>query len=448
MKSIVPVLWLLLAAPLLAEERPNFVIIMADDLGYSDVSCYRAADAETANNYQTPRIDQLAAEGLRLTDYHSNGPVCSPTRAALVTGRYQQRSGIDGVINADPKVNRDTGLAAEETTFADVLSAAGYRTAIFGKWHLGYEVKFNPVHQGFELFRGYVSGNVDYFSHRDRMGISDWWHNTDLKPEAGYTTHLITRHALEFIRSQRDQPFCLYVAHESVHSPFQGPGDSAIRLGEGEADRTGDKIKRDIPTVYAEMVQAMDTGVGEIVDLLRELQLERKTLVVFISDNGAMNKGNNHPLRGFKGSVWEGGHRVPGIAWQPGKIKPGVSDETVLSMDWFPTMVDLAGAEFHSDKPLDGVSLAGLLYEQRPLAERTLYWRFGQQWAVRRGDWKLISTGPRGKPELYHLGEDISETRDRAADQSALAEELEQQYGAWSAELLLVEPGIEAPIEN
>ena len=428
-----------------AADRPNFVVIMADDLGYADISCYRSEEGETRNDYRTPHIDQLAAEGLRLTDYHSNGAVCSPTRAALLTGRYQQRAGVDGIFNASPDANRDDGMAVSEVTFADVLSAAGYKTALFGKWHLGYAPKFNPVHQGFDLFRGYVSGNVDYVSHLDRMGIEDWWHNDQLQPETGYTTHLITRHTLDFIRANRDQPFCVYVAHESVHNPFQGPNDPAIRVTVGEEDRTGNRISRPVPDVYAEMVIEMDKGVGEIVALLRELQLDRQTLVVFISDNGATREGNNGSLRGYKGSLWEGGHRVPGIAWQPGAIPPGESAETVLSMDWFPTLIELANATWPAGVTLDGVSLTKLLHERHPLPARTLFWKYGNQWAIRRGHLKLVQTKPKVQPELFDLRADLSERRNIAGEHADLARELEEEYGAWSAGILLDREGEDVP---
>ena len=192
---------------------------MADDLGYGDVGCYGS------RRNQTPQIDALARDGMRFTDFHSSGTVCSPTRAGLLTGRYQQRSGIPAVITAAN--HRDVGLPLEEITFAERLKKAGYGTAMFGKWHLGYERRFNPIHQGFEQFRGYVSGNVDYVSHVDQTGIADWWDGDKLVPEQGYSTELITKHAVEYIEQNRERPFCLYVAHEAPHYPYQGPGDKA-----------------------------------------------------------------------------------------------------------------------------------------------------------------------------------------------------------------------------
>ena len=201
------------------EDRPNVIVILADDLGYGDLGSYGN------RQIRTPSLDRLAAEGTRLTDFHSASPVCSPTRAALLTGRYPQRAGIGGVVYAAPQRNRHHGLFQSELTFAEVMRGAGYDTAVVGKWHLGYRKQFNPVRHGFDTFRGYVSGNVDYFSHVDGEGFADWWNNDTKIEEDGYSTHLITRAAVEFVEAQRAGPFCLYIAHEAPHSPFQGPGD-------------------------------------------------------------------------------------------------------------------------------------------------------------------------------------------------------------------------------
>lgn len=205
---------------------PNFVIILADDMGSGDISPYRGS-------IQAPALDRLAAEGMRFSAFYANGPVCTPTRAALLTGRYQQRAGLESALYAQPQhpmQNRGHGLGTNEITFADALRDAGYATGIFGKWHLGYEERYNPVHQGFDRFRGFVSGNVDYFAHVDGAGFYDWWHGDRLVNEPGYVTHLISRASVEFIEENRDRPFALYVAHQAPHFPFQGPGDAPFRL--------------------------------------------------------------------------------------------------------------------------------------------------------------------------------------------------------------------------
>ncbi|MBD3276040.1 MAG: sulfatase-like hydrolase/transferase, partial [Candidatus Marinimicrobia bacterium] len=294
--------------------RPNIIIIMADDLGYGDLSTY-------GGWIETPALDRMAEEGMKFTDYHASAPVCSPTRTALLTGRYQQRAGIPGVVYAGRDNNRHQGLRLHELTFAEVAKEAGYATGVFGKWHVGYQEKFNPVHQGFDEFRGYVSGNVDYFSHIDGIGVHDWWDENEKIHEEGYVTHLINDHSVQFIRDHQDEPFCLYVAHEAPHFPFQGPDDEAIREegNPGREDRDPERVKR----AYTEMVQVMDDGIGQILDTLQELDLAENTFVFFCSDNGALSFGSNGDLRGWKGSLWEGGHRVPAIAWWPGKVEPG-----------------------------------------------------------------------------------------------------------------------------
>ncbi|MFQ5731144.1 MAG: sulfatase-like hydrolase/transferase [Planctomycetaceae bacterium] len=413
-----------------SKGRPNIVLIMADDMGYGDASCY----GNTA--YKTPHIDRLAAGGMRFTDFHSSGPVCSPTRAGLLTGRYQQRAGIPGVINADPKVNRHHGLHPKETTFAELLKPAGYATGIFGKWHLGYRKRFNPVHHGFNRFRGYVSGNVDYISHVDRMGVADWWDGDKLITEKGYSTHLITRHAVAFIRAHRDRPFCLYVAHEAVHAPYQGPKDRAVRApGQG---RIPGATRRDVKAAYREMMTEMDKGVGEIVATLQALKLERKTLVIFFSDNGANRNGSNGRLRGFKGSVWEGGHRVPAVAYWPGTIKPGtLCAQPAISLDLMPTMLELAGAKTPERHKLDGVSLAPVLTGKGEMPKRVLFWEYRRKSAVRQGPWKLV-LGERGlkrKPALFHLVDDPGETTNLAPKHAERVRKLRRLLSAWRTDV-------------
>ena len=423
---------------------PNLVVIMADDMGYADLSCYGN------DRYQTPHIDALAREGLRFTDYHSNGAVCSPTRAALMTGRYQQRSGVDEVVFADPARGKrdDHGLQPTEITFAKLLQAAGYRTALFGKWHLGYAPKFNPRHHGFDEFRGYVSGNVDYRSHRDQADFPDWWRDLALADEPGYSTHLITRHAVRFLEENRGRPFCLYVAHEAPHAPYQGPGDPPVRGPQAQPPVSGAGIGR----AYREMVQEMDQGVGEIIATLRRLNLLENTFVFFCSDNGGTREANNGPLHGFKASVWEGGHRVPAIAWWPARIKAGTTDQTMLTMDVMPTLLEFAHVAVPAALKLDGTSVAGLLTGGRPLPARTLFWGYNQRYAVREGPWKLVVNQPddaakgKGKQKkaagsgatgvaLYHLGNDLGERTNLAAQEPARVQRMQAALAAWQKDV-------------
>ncbi len=413
-----------------AAGNPNIVIILADDMGYGDASCYGNI------RYKTPHIDKLAAGGLRFTDFHSNGAVCSPTRAALLTGRYQQRAGIPGVVYADPKrVQHYQGLQDVELTFAESMAKAGYATAIMGKWHLGYHKPYNPVRHGFNLFRGYVSGNVDFQSHIDGAGKFDWWHNDKLdRDDKGYTTHLITKHAVSFIEAHKDQPFVLYIAHEAPHYPYQGPNDPPLRV-EGKSGQRGglwnDRAPKHVPKAYREMMVEMDKGVGDVVAALERAGIADNTLVFFFSDNGATRDGSNGVLRGTKGSLWEGGHRVPAIAYWPGRIKAGMTtDQLAIGMDLMPTMLDLAGVAPPTQRPLDGVSLKPVLLEGKQLGNRKLFWQHGANTAMRDGQWKLIRTA-KGKPQLFDLSNDLSEKTDLSGKQNKRANGMLREIRTW-----------------
>lgn len=410
-----------------AAERPNFVVIMADDLGYGDLSCY-------GGWIQTPTIDRIAAEGVRFTDFHSNGAVCSPTRAALMTGRYQQRAGIPGVVYADPNRGwRERGLQVSETTFAEVLSGAGYQTAMFGKWHVGYLPEYNPVQHGFDVFKGYVSGNVDFFTHVDQAGFQDWWQNNQLKDEPGYVTHLINQHSVDFINNcDPEQPFCLYVAHEAPHYPYQGPNDKAQRWP-GKVTRPKQN-QQQIKTAYRQMVEEMDTGIGQILEAVRRRKIERETIVFFFSDNGGTKNGSNGVLRGHKGQLFEGGQRVPAVVSWPGHLPSGwVCDQTAITMDIMPTLLDFA--ELEHRPALDGVSLKSLILQKQPLAERSLFWQFNSATAMRKGPWKLVKTKPSAEPELFHLKSDLSESHDVANDNRELADQMNAELGQWMADV-------------
>ena len=408
-----------------AAEKPNIILIMADDLGYGDIGCYGN------RTIRTPNIDALAKGGMKFSDYHSNCPVCSPTRAALLTGRYQQRAGIEGVVYAKGPT-RETGLALEETTFAEVLQKRGYATALFGKWHLGYNVEFNPIRQGFDEFRGYVSGNVDFHSHIDGAGFDDWWKNLEKVPEEGYTTDLITKHGVDFIERHKDQPFCLYLPHEAVHSPYQGRNDPPERLPGGKKGRKAQG--QEITGAYKEMIEVMDEGIGRIVETVKRLGLERKTFIFFCSDNGATKQGSNGTLAGYKGSLWEGGHRVPAVAYWPGKIEPGTTtNQTVLGMDLFATMASIAGAKLPAGLKLDGVDLLGMLTENEKLPDRTLFWRYRKEKAVRKGPWKLLVRD--GKAALYNLDEDLGEKNDLARTEPRMLKRLEDELAAWEKQV-------------
>ena len=398
--------------------RTNLIIILADDMGYGDCSAY-------GGWIKTPELERLAAEGLKFTDFHASGNVCSPTRAGLLTGRYQQRAGIANVILAGANSpTHSAGLQANEVTLPQLLKGAGYATGLVGKWHLGYYPQYNPTLHGFDLFRGYLSGNVDYQSHQDNQGRADWWAGPKLSPEAGYTTHLITRHAEEFIRAHRTEPFFLEVAQEAVHDPYQGPNDPPLR-GPGRGAR------RPVKDAYREMMTEMDRSVGTILATLKETGLADHTLVLFFSDNGATPRGSNGPLHGFKGSNWEGGHREPAIAWWPGHIKPGVTDQTAISLDVMPTFLELANVPLPRERPMDGVSLRSLLLDGKPLPPRQLFWDGN---AMRDGPWKLMVVGT-DKPQLFDLTDDLAEAHDVAAQHPDRVAAMTAALARWKADV-------------
>ena len=432
----------------LADDRPNLIVIMVDDMGYAGVSCF-------GNPYfKTPEIDRLAAEGMRFTDFHSSGTVCSPTRAGLLTGRYQQSAGIEAVIHpvaTHPEHRK--GLKPVENTFAELLKTAGYTTGLIGKWHQGYPHNtpdYHPQNHGFDEFVGYHSGNIDFISHVGDHVKHDWWHGRTETHEEGYTSHLINRYSLEFIRRHHKKPFCLYVAHEAIHNPVQVPGDP-VRRSEAEGWKRwkpADEAQR--IEKYKGMTLPIDEGVGQIRRLLRELNLDRKTFVIFFSDNGPSRDfpSGSPTLRGAKGSVYEGGHRVPAIVWWPGKVKAGSSTTTpAISLDVMPTLLSLAGVAEPQGRPLDGVDLSGLFLKQQPLPERPFYWASlsnngNRSEAMRQGPWKLVVLHPKAKPgtfenervELYRLDNDLAERNNLAARHPERTASMLAQLKAWFAQ--------------
>ena len=420
-----------------AERPPNFIVILIDDLGYGDTGAY----GSTRN--LTPHIDQLAREGLRFTDFHSNGPMCTPTRAALLTGRYQNRLGRDfeSPLGAD-----DKGLPPDQVTIAEALAEAGYVSGAFGKWHLGRFPPYLPTSHGFQEFWGLGSGDGDHHSHIDRSGRKDWWHNDRIEMEKGYSVDLITDHSIAFIEHNKDQPFFLYVPHLAIHFPWQGPGEEGYRI-EGEDYHNLTKLgyfeeDKDPSGKVKEMVEAVDGSVGRIVEAIKTNGLAENTLIVFTSDNGGYltyeggyhNISSNGPLRGQKTEVYEGGIRVPTIAWWPGRIEPGVTDDLTASFDLFPTFLELAGLGEPTDLKLDGVSLTRLLLAGESVPDRTLFWRMRDRRAVRQGPWKLVAIGE-DAPELYNLADDIGESSDLSALRPELAGRLLSDLHAWESEM-------------
>ena len=404
-------------------QKPNIIIILADDYGYGDVGCYGS------KRFKTPNIDALAAGGIRFTDFHSNGAVCSPTRAAFLTGCYQQRTGITDVVTAAK--HRHTGLDLQETTFAEILKSAGYATALFGKWHVGYKPEYNPVHQGFDEFTGYVSGNIDYHSHRDETGEEDWWKQDKLIPEEGYSTDLITDHGVDFIKRNKDKPFLIYLAHEAPHYPYQGRLDPPRYTEKG---RVEDPVTL---KVYKEMIEVMDENVGRIIQAINDAGLREKTFIFFFSDNGPASIGSAGPLRGKKGQIWEGGHRVPAIAYWPGNIKSNtVSDAILMGADLLPTLAAVGGAPMPEDLKLDGINILPHLVEQKPLAPRAIFWGVKDKVAIRKGNFKLITDSRFfSNPALYDLKADLREKNDIAAQHPEVVKELLHLLKEWQRDV-------------
>ena len=410
---------------------PNIVIIMADDLGYGDISCYGST------TIQTPNLNLLAANGVKFTDYHSNGSVCSPTRAALMTGKYQQRTGVGGVITA--KSHRTVGLNLNEITIAEELKKHGYNCGMFGKWHLGYSKEHNPTLQGFDAYTGFVSGNIDYHAHIDQEGYLDWWKGTEIKNEEGYSTDLITEYGAKYIKEndpkKTGKPFFLYLPHEAPHGPYQRRIDKILRaVGKPGTEPV---ISDSIPSIYKEMVEVMDEGIGKIIQMLKETGQYENTIVLFISDNGANRYGNNGGLRGYKGGVYEGGSRVPAILNYPNQAEKGIeNNQTFLTMDILPTMLDFINQKPSVDN-LDGMSIKNNLIHQNSLPKRDVFYAFGNKSFIRSGDWKLVRIKSKNedKLELYNLSNDLQEQRDVVSDNPKLMSKLFGKLKMWEKEV-------------
>jgi len=386
------------AAPV--ERPPNIIVILADDLGCGDISLYNGW-------VKTPRIDQMAREGMTFTDFHSNSSVCSPTRAAFLTGRYQQRVGIVDVIVG--KDEPDQGIPPSTPTIASVFQKNGYATALFGKWHCGYMDKFNPVHLGFDEFVGFLHGAADYHRHGA-------WRN-GLAPEdaKGYSTDIITDRSVDFIKRHKDQPFFLYVAHQAVHNPYQTRDDTPEKR---EADWKQNAVNDVNRPRYKRILEDLDKSVGEVLDTVNELGLAQNTLVFFWSDNGDVRMSPvERPYRGGKFSQYEGGHRIPAVAWWPGRIKADTrSDAFLVGFDLFPTLTDIAGISKDNPANLDGTSARDAILHQKPMAARDIFFGYEPKLGtgMRHGDWKMILKGD--DVQLYNLGNDLKETTNVAPD--------------------------------
>ena len=410
---------------------PNIVVLFADDAGYADFGFQAKADPALAG--LTPRITTLAGEGVVFTNAYVSGAVCSPSRAGVMTGRYQQRFGHEKNI---PPGYMKGGLPLDQKFQGDRLRPLGYRTGLIGKWHLGYPEPYRPNRRGFDEFFGLLQGSRPYFPMPKSSPYRSFLKNDELTPEGGYATDRIGDGACDFIRANKDQPFFLFVSFTSPHGPLQPKPEDLKTIG---------KIGSERRRKYAGLVKSLDDNCGKILDCLEKEGLAGNTLVVFSNDNGGQTQTGavNTPLRGRKGEVLEGGIRVPMAMRWPGVIKPGGHIDTpVIALDWLPTFLDAAGAD--PDGQLDGLSLLPLLKDSSAeLAARPLFWRtLGPKGpvAVRDGDWKLVILRgqPDAAPRLYNLKDDISESHDLSARQPETVARLLEILRKWESEL--VEP--------
>ena len=436
-----------------AQRKPNIIVILADDLGYGELGCYGNKDAIT------PNLDAMAKAGIRFTSGYVTCPVCSPTRAGLLTGKYQQRFGHENNISQSWEVEHVElmGLPVGEKTIADRMKAAGYATAVVGKWHQGAHANFHPQARGFDEFFGFLEGGRAYLSdddpgnfyyvakppfktiHFKENGHAPIYRGREVVAEKEYLTDAFTREAIRFVDANREHSFFLYLAYNAVHSPIT------------PCARWYDKFKHienPVRRTLASMTAAMDENIGKLRDHLRQTGLAEHTLLIFLSDNGgspgpfykqkdpgAVNYSLNTPLRGYKGECWEGGIRIPYIVEWPGRIKGGITnDQPVSSLDILPTALALAGAP--PAELSDGVNIMPLLDGQRPDApHEKLFWRFWIFKVARKGSLKLVKQ--RDRPdELYDLATDMCETRNLAAERPDVVADLNRELAAWESQMI------------
>jgi arylsulfatase A-like enzyme len=407
-------LWIQLLA---AAEKPNIVVIVADDLGYADV----AFNPQHPREIATPHLDALAKESVICRQGYVTGHVCSPTRAGLMTGRYQQRLGLYTGGEAG------SGLPKSEMIFPQFLKPAGYKSIQLGKWHLGPTPEWSPALRGFDEVFGFLGrGAHDYFKLDDPA--DPIYRGTEVVKETGYLTDRLGEETAAFITRHKAQPFFAYVAFNAVHAPLQAPAEEIAKFNTGNKNRD---------TLLA-MGKRLDDAIGNIVAALKREGLWENTLLFFISDNGGplAQTANNSPLRGGKHQDYEGGIRVPFLVCWPGQLKPGESHAVVSSLDILPTALAAAGVAAPTDKKLDGLNLLPLLRGESTPQPRNLFWCSGSDegwWAVRSGDWKLVAQ--RDRIELFDLARDVAESNDLAKSRPDILAELTKLHDAWLAEM-------------
>ncbi len=403
-------------------RKPNIVIIVADDLGYADVGFHGGKEIPT------PHLDKLAKAGTRFTSGYVSCPVCSPTRAGLVTGRYQQRFGHE-FNPGGGGVREDFGLPLTESTLASALKEAGYTTGLVGKWHLGFASQYHPLARGYDEFFGFLGGAHRYLPEAPNGNNQPILRGREAVNEREYLTDAIGREAVAFIERHHSQPFLLQITFNAVHNPLQAPPKYLDRFKQIEDEKH---------RLYAAMLSALDDNVGAALAKLEELKLDDRTLVFFISDNGgpAATTSSNKPLAATKGTVWEGGIRIPFLLRWTGHVPAGATyDNPVISLDIPATAAAATGAKLGNGKPIDGINLLPFVTGQATDApHEQLYWRFGPQWAIRQGQYKLLKTAG-APPKLFDLVADIGEQKDLAAESAERVAALQKSFDQWNAQL-------------
>lgn len=398
-------------------KKPNVIVILADDLGWGELG------AQGNKQIPTPNIDSIPANGVKFTQGYVSGPYCSPTRAGLVTGRYQTRFGHE----VNPPPTPTVGLPVDQKTIADHLKAAGYKTGVIGKWHLGVAPEFRPSQRGFDEFYGTLRNTPFFHPELVDSRVSD--EPKRVEDKEFYTTDAYAQRAVEFINEHKDEPFFLYLPFNAQHAPLQSPQKYLDRFPE---------IKDENRKHFAAVLSATDDAIGEVLKTVKANGLEENTLIVYLTDNGGPTQqttSSNLPLRGFKATTLEGGVRVPFYAQWKGKIPAGlVYDNPIIQLDILPTALAAAGVAIDPSWKLDGVDLLPYLTgADKAKPHESFFWRFNEQWAVRDGDWKLVVSridGP--QPKLFNLAEDIGEANDLAAKHPEKVAELKQQWDAWN----------------
>ena len=419
-------------------QRPNIVFIVSDDLGFADLGCYGARPRP--EGLVSPNIDALAAGGLRLTEGYANSPVCSPTRFALMTMRYQYRlrGALEEPINSRSKGSATLGLPPEIPTLPSLLKDAGYHTALIGKWHLGYPPHFGPQRSGYDTFFGIMAGGVDYFTHCSSAGDHDLYIGEETHKEVGYLTDVFSKRAVDHVHqraadAKAGQPFFLSLHYTAPHWPWETRDDAHIapEVAKNLFHLDGGSLHS-----YRKMIHHKDEGIGWIEDALRSVGLLENTLIVFTSDNGGERFSDNWPLVGGKMDLTEGGIRVPWIAHWPAVIPSGgVSAQHCMTMDWSTTLLTEGGGQPHADYPLDGVSLSALLRDPTHRFDRPLHWRMNHrgQRALREGDWKYLMVD--GFEYLFNIPADERERANLARREPERLAAMRERWLAWDATL-------------